>query len=141
MTLKNPYKFIVRIFLDLLMLSAIGNALSIFMIPGDWWSFSTNKLLVLHRDWLSCMERNVIYCCSPGEKAPMASIPHKKADLPGIIYDPFFGTDHFSGFFGLDKAFGRPGPGINICFGVAQPEGGLHFCLPLPPSGECDTFL
>jgi sensor histidine kinase YesM len=38
MTLKNPYKIIVRIFLDLLMLSAIGNALSIFMIPGDMWS-------------------------------------------------------------------------------------------------------
>jgi len=37
-TLKNPYKFILRIFLDFLMLSAIGNALSIFMIPGDWWS-------------------------------------------------------------------------------------------------------
>ncbi len=38
MTLKNPYKLIVRIFLDLLMLSAIGNALTIFMIPGDLWS-------------------------------------------------------------------------------------------------------
>ncbi len=38
MTLKNPYKLIVRIFLDLLMLSAIGNALSIFIIPGDLWS-------------------------------------------------------------------------------------------------------
>ena len=39
MTLKNPYKIIMRIFLDLLMVSAIGNALSIFMIPGDMWSF------------------------------------------------------------------------------------------------------
>ena len=38
MTLKNPYKFIQRLFLDFLMLSAIGNALSIFMIPGDLWS-------------------------------------------------------------------------------------------------------
>ncbi len=38
MTLKNPYKLIARIFLDLLMLSAIGNALTIFMIPGDLWS-------------------------------------------------------------------------------------------------------
>ena len=39
MTLKNPYKIIVRIFLDFLMLSAIGNALAIFMIPGEMWSF------------------------------------------------------------------------------------------------------
>ena len=39
MTLKNSYKFILRLFLDFLMLSAIGNALSIFMIPGDMWSF------------------------------------------------------------------------------------------------------
>ena len=39
MTLKNPYKQVVRIFLELLMLSAIGNGLSIFMIPGDLWSF------------------------------------------------------------------------------------------------------
>lgn len=38
MTLKNPYKFILRLFLDFLMLSAIGNALAIFMIPGDLWS-------------------------------------------------------------------------------------------------------
>jgi len=39
MNLKNTYKFILRILRDFLMLSAIGNALSIFMIPGDLWSF------------------------------------------------------------------------------------------------------
>ncbi len=38
MTLRKIYKFIRRTFLDFLMLSAIGNALSIFMIPGDAWS-------------------------------------------------------------------------------------------------------
>ena len=38
MTLKNPLKLILRVFLEFLMLSVIGNVLSIFMIPGDMWS-------------------------------------------------------------------------------------------------------
>jgi len=41
MILRKTYKLILRILLDFLILSAIGNVLSIFMIPGDWWSLHT----------------------------------------------------------------------------------------------------
>ncbi len=41
MTGRKIYKLIRRVFLDFLMLSAIGNGLSIFMISGDMWSLHT----------------------------------------------------------------------------------------------------
>ena len=41
MILRKTYKLILRILLDFLIVSVIGNALSIFMIPGEWWSLHT----------------------------------------------------------------------------------------------------
>lgn len=108
MKLKKPYKRIWILLRDLLILSAIGNLLSIFTIPGDLWSVRlvlSNCLFSIGIGYPAM--RGMMYIVALlDRKLPWLSFPIKRLVVQVLALTLFTGLIIFIGFavwVGLDK--------------------------------------
>jgi len=100
MSLKKPYKQILNLLRDFLILSAIGNLLSVFTIPGDLWSVRvvfTNCLFSFGIGYPAM--RGMIYIVTLlDRKLPWLNYPIKRLVVQVLALTLFTGLIIFIGF-------------------------------------------